>query len=66
MQLTWRDTYEIAIALEERYPEVDVVHLRFTDLWQWIQELPEFADDPQRCNERILESIQMAWLEERQ
>jgi FeS assembly protein IscX len=65
MRLTWRDTYEIAIALEEHHPDVDVVHLRFTDLWQWIQELPGFVDDPQRCNERILESIQMAWLEER-
>ena len=42
-----------------------MVNLRFTDLWKWVQELPGFADDPQKSNEKILEAIQMAWLEER-
>lgn len=62
---TWTDVYDIAIALEEVHPDVDVLHVRFTDLWQWIQNLPGFEDDPNRCNEKILEAIQMAWLEER-
>ncbi len=56
---------DIAIALDERYPDVDVRYVRFTDLWQWVQQLPGFEDDPQRSNEKILEAIQMAWLDER-
>ena len=63
--LRWSDVTEIAIGLEEAHPDADVVNLRFTDLWRWVQELPGFADDPQKSNERILEAIQMAWLDER-
>ena len=61
----WIDTYDIAIALEERHPEVDIVNLRFTDLHRWVCELPGFDDEPGRSNEKILEAIQMAWIEER-
>jgi FeS assembly protein IscX len=64
-KLTWTDVREIAIALEEAHPEADIVNLRFTDLWKWVQELPDFAGDPKRSNEKILEAIQMAWLDER-
>jgi FeS assembly protein IscX len=64
MALKWTDVQEIAIQLAETRPDVDVVNLRFTDLWKWVQELPEFADDPQKSNEKILEAIQAAWLEE--
>lgn len=63
--LRWTDVNDIAIALEEAYPEVDVVNLRFTDLWKWVQQLPDFKDDPNKSNEKILEAIQMAWLDER-
>ena len=61
----WTDVRDIAIELEEAKPDVDVVNLRFTDLWKWVQELPGFDDDPQKSNEKILEAIQAAWLEER-
>jgi FeS assembly protein IscX len=64
-KLRWTDVREIAIQLDETKPDVDVVNLRFTDLWKWVQELPDFADDPQKSNEKILEAIQQAWLEER-
>jgi FeS assembly protein IscX len=64
-KLRWIDVNDIAIELEERHPDVDVVNLRFTDLWKWVQALPDFADDPQKSNEKILEAIQMAWLDER-
>ncbi|HQS83583.1 MAG: Fe-S assembly protein IscX [Alphaproteobacteria bacterium 16-39-46] len=64
--VTWTDIYDIAFALEEIHPEVPILEVRFTDLWQWVQELPGFEDDPNRCNEKILESIQMAWLDERE
>ncbi len=66
MSLRWTDVHEIAIKLEDAHPDVDVVNLRFTDLWKWVREIPEFDDEPERSNEKILEAIQMAWLEERE
>lgn len=66
MRLRWTDVREIAIALEESRPDTDVVNLRFTDLWKWVRDLPDFDDDPNRANEKILEAIQMAWLDERE
>jgi FeS assembly protein IscX len=63
--MRWTDVNDIAIELDERHPEVDVVNLRFTDLHRWVCELPDFKDDPSRSNEKILEAIQMAWIEER-
>lgn len=64
--LTWTDVRAIAIALDEAHPEVDILSVRFTDLWRWIQDLPDFNDDPNKSNEKILEAIQMAWLDERE
>lgn len=66
MGMRWTDVHDIAIALEEHHPGADVVNIRFTDLWRWVQNLPDFDDDPNRSNEKILEAIQMAWLDERQ
>jgi FeS assembly protein IscX len=65
MGLRWTDVQDIAIELEDAHPDVDVVNMRFTDLWKWVQALPDFDDDPQKSNEKILEAIQMAWLDER-
>jgi FeS assembly protein IscX len=62
--ITWRDTEDIAIALSERHPEQDPLAVRFTDLHKWVTELPGFTDDPKGSNEKILEKIQMAWLDE--
>jgi FeS assembly protein IscX len=62
--MKWTDTLDIAIALSEKYPDVDPKTVRFTDLYQWVQQLPEFDDDPKRCGEKVLEGIQMAWIEE--
>jgi FeS assembly protein IscX len=64
-KLRWTDVNDIAIELEERHPDVDNVNLRFTDLHKWVLALPDFADDPNRSNEKILEAIQAAWIEER-
>ncbi len=63
--MRWSDINQIAMRLEELHPDRDNVNLRFTDLRQWIVALPEFNDDPNGCNEKILEAIQAAWLEER-
>lgn len=64
MKLTWSDTEDIAIALSEKYPDMDPLAVRFTDLHRWVTELPDFEDDPKKSNESILEAIQMAWFEE--
>ena len=63
--MKWTDINDIAIELAERHPDVDVVNLRFTDLHKWVCALPGFKDDPNRSNEKILEAIQMVWLDER-
>ena len=65
MSLRLTDTLDIAIELDERHPDVDPQYIRFTDLHAWVCELPDFDDDPERSSEKILEAIQMAWLDER-
>jgi FeS assembly protein IscX len=64
-KLRWTDVRDIAIELEEAHPDVDNVNLRFTDLRKWVMELPDFEDDPSKSSEKILEAIQMAWIDER-
>lgn len=63
--LKWTDVHDIAIELDEAHPDVDIMSIRFTDLHAWVMALPTFKDDPKRSGEKILEAIQMAWLEER-
>jgi len=60
----WLDAEEIALALAEKYPGVDPLTVRFTDLRQWVLSLDGFDDDPKASNEPKLEAIQMAWHEE--
>jgi FeS assembly protein IscX len=62
--MRWTDVREIAIALAERHPDVAPLGVRFTDLHRWVRDLPGFDDDPGRSNEKVLEAIQMAWLDE--
>lgn len=65
-KLKWTDIEDIGIALFEKFPDLDPLTVRFTDLRQWVLELDEFEDDPQASNEKKLEAVQMAWLEEYQ
>lgn len=65
MSLKWTDTLEIAIALDEEHSDVDPLQVNFVDLRNWVMALADFDDDPSHCGERILEGIQMAWIEER-
>jgi FeS assembly protein IscX len=65
MELKWTDSLDIAIALDEAHPDVDPQYVRYTDMHTWICALEEFQDDPESSNEKILEAIQMAWLDER-
>ena len=62
--MKWTDTLQIAIALAEARPDTDPRTVRFTDLMQWVMALPGFDDDPKHSGEKILEAIQMAWIDE--
>ena len=62
--MKWTDVNDIAIELVDTHPDVDPLSVRFTDLREWVMALPDFDDDPERCGEKILEAIQMAWLDE--
>jgi len=64
MTLGWRDAEDIGIALLEQHPDTDPLTVRFTDLHRFVTELPDFRDDPKASSEKILEAIQMAWLDE--
>ncbi len=64
MNLTWKDSEEIAWALMDKYPDQDPLRLSFPKLHKMVLELDEFTDDAAASNERILENIQMAWYEE--
>ncbi len=63
--MKWTDTRDIAMALDETHEKVDPKVIRFTDLHRWVMELPGFSDAADKSNEKILEAIQMAWLDER-
>ena len=63
-EITWNDAEEIGIQLQEKYPDIDPLTVRFTDLHRYVTELEDFSDDPAKSNESKLEAIQMAWYEE--
>ena len=65
MSLKWTDSLDVAIALDEAHPDIDPKTVRFTELRDWVCKLGEFTDDPEHCGEKILEAIQMAWIDER-
>ena len=62
--MKWTDTQIIAEMLFDLKPDIDPKTIRFTDLYQWVIDLEGFSDDPKKCGERILEAIQLAWIEE--
>ncbi len=64
MTLDWSMAEEIGIALQEKFPGLDPLTVRFTDLHKMVVELGDFRDDPLASNEAELEAIQMAWHEE--
>lgn len=63
-EITWNDAEEIGIQLQEKFPDIDPLSVRFTDLHKKVTELEGFKDDPTKSNESKLEAIQMAWYEE--
>lgn len=64
MGLKWSDASDIAMALSERHPDIDPRYIRYTDLHRWVLAIEDFDDEPERSGEKLLEAIQMAWIEE--
>jgi FeS assembly protein IscX len=62
--MKWADITAIAEALYDKYPDVDPVTIRFTDLHNKIIELEDFDDDTSRGGEKVLEAVQQAWIDE--
>jgi FeS assembly protein IscX len=62
--MKWTDSLTIAESLYDKHPDIDPKTIRFTDLMEWVMALDGFNDDPQHCGEKILEAIQLAWIEE--
>ena len=65
-EIMWSDAEEIGIQLQEKFPDLDPLTVRFTYLHKYVIALEGFADDPAKSNEGRLEAIQMAWHEEHQ
>jgi len=62
--MKWTDSGPIAEALFDKFPEIDPLTVRFTDLHRWVCELDGFDDASERSGEKILEAIQLAWIDE--
>ena len=66
LEFDWDNAEEIGIQLSEKFPDLDPLTVRFTDLHKWVTQLAGFTGDPKMANEGKLEAIQMAWHEEYQ
>ena len=62
--MKWTDIQQIAETLADTHPEINPTTIRFTDLRDYILQLPDFDDKPEHCGERILEAVQQAWIDE--
>ena len=62
--MKWTDSLRIAEELAEQYPDIDPKTVRFTDLMQWVMALDGFTEGAEHCGEKILEAIQLAWIDE--
>ncbi len=64
--ICWTDSIEIAISLDENHPETDPKTINFVDLRQLVINLEDFEEGQSKCGERVLEAIQMHWIEEKE
>ena len=62
--ICWTDSLEIAISLSEKFPDIDPKTITFVELRDMVVNLDEFAEGDSKCGERVLEAIQMNWIEE--
>ncbi len=66
MGLRWVDIHDIVIELDELHPDVDPQYVNFPDLMSWVLELEDFEETEDHCGEKVLEAIQMTWIEDRE
>ena len=62
--LYWEPTYEIVLALMDKYPDCNVESLGLQELMDMILALPNFADEPIMATEQLLSDILREWYEE--
>ena len=63
--ITWTDSLEIAISLEEAHPDIDPITINFVELRELVMALEDFNEGDTQCGEKILEAIQMCWIDEK-
>lgn len=68
MPISWADHEDIAMKLYERFGDAfnegKIYRIRFTELLQWILEIPSFEGKKEDSNENHLEQIQAKWVYE--
>lgn len=66
--INWNDHEDIAMALYDRFgdefTESKIYRIRFTDLLDWILEIPHFEGTRDKSSEGHLEMIQASWVYE--
>ena len=63
--ITWTDSLEIAISLEEAHPDIDPITINFVELRELVMALEDFNEGNTNCGEKVLEAIQMCWIDEK-
>ena len=63
--MSWTDSLEIAISLEEAHPDIDPITINFVNLRELVMALEDFNEGDTQCGEKILEAIQMCWIDEK-
>ncbi len=63
-KLYWDSSYEIVQCLMDLYGEIDVESVGLDQLYMWVINLSDFADDPELVNDEILKGILREWYEE--
>jgi len=63
--ISWTDSLEIAISLEDAYPDIDPITINFVELRELVMALEDFYEGDTQCGEKILEAIQMCWIDEK-
>ena len=63
--ISWTDSLEIAISLEETHPDIDPIAINFVKLRELVMALEDFNEGDTQCGEKVLEAIQMCWIDEK-
>lgn len=68
MPINWADHEDVAMALYDRFGadfnESKIYRIRFTELVNWVMEIPNFEGKREESNEAHLEQIQAKWVYE--